>query len=524
MLFPEFFISYLDSLFSWAPSNLTSWYFENYPVFTLARTITWDDNFTGNNPLIISKKIIIPGNPMRNLKILFDELKAEYSSHSPLSENLNDRAKKCMVDGGNHSVRLMLPFPPRIKGSRGAKIVDEDGHKIIDFWQGHYANLLGHNPEIITSALSSAFARGFGLQSGFTDQLQIETAEILCRQSGAERVRFTTSGALATMYSVMMSRAFTRRDLVMKVSGGWHGGHPWGLKGVKYEKVTGFDHLEGEGIPPTIGNEILQTSFNDCQMLQDHFRDFGDRLACFILEPVVGSGGFIPATKEYLQTARSLADQYGVILVFDEVIAGFRFRAGNIGKLYGVQPDLATFGKIMGGGMPVAAVAGNKEIMEMAGSSSGMRVRFSGGTYSAHPASMLAAKTMMNYLVEHEQEIYPRVAELGILARQLFTSAFIAEGIHALSTGYNQDLQESSLFILHFPVFPDQKISKAEDANNPELCDTFLSKEVVKLGLLLQDVNMIDGKGAVSYAHNEADLQKVAQACQWLARRIKQSV
>ena len=459
---------------------------------------------------------------MTHYKPLLDELAQQYAAHAPISLNLNERAKKSMVDGGSHAVRLIQPFPPRVKAAHGASVTDEDGHTLIDFWQGHYANILGHNPEVVTTALAEAFTEGYGLQCGFAEKTQIEVAELLCRQTGMARVRLTTSGSLATMYAIMLARAFNGRELVMKIGGGWHGGHPWGLKGVKFEQTSGFEHTEGEGFPPVFGEQVVQTQFNNCQMLSEHFQRYGDRLACFILEPVIGGGGFIPATREYLQTARSLATRYGVVLIFDEIIAGFRFRAGDVGQVYGIQADLLTLGKIIGGGMPVAAVAGRQDILENASGKSGPRVWFSGGTYSGHPASMLAAKTMINHLVEHEAEIYPRLAALGQLARQSFVDAFKAEGIPAVSTGANADLADSSLFILHFPHHAEQPITSPEDANDPALCNVELSKKVLPLGLLLQDIHMLEGKGAVSFAHTRADIQGVAEACQALARRVKQ--
>ena len=145
---------------------------------------------------------------------LLNELAAEYAEYAPASAALADRAKKVLVDGGSHTLRLHEPFPPRIVAAHGARIRDEDGHEILDFWQGHFANLLGHNPTCVTSALVNAFQEGFGLLTGFADRLQVETAEILCRQTGADRVRFTTSGALATMYAVMLAKAYFQRLII----------------------------------------------------------------------------------------------------------------------------------------------------------------------------------------------------------------------------------------------------------------------------------------------------------------------
>ena len=144
-------------------------------------------------------------------------LAAEYERHSPRSAALNREALRYLVDGGSHSLRLIRPFPPRIASASGAFVTDEDGHRILDFWQGHYANVLGHNPPELTGPLAEAFASGFGLQTGFTDRLQVEVAELVCRLTGSERTRFTSSGSLATMYAVLLARGFTGRDRVMKI-------------------------------------------------------------------------------------------------------------------------------------------------------------------------------------------------------------------------------------------------------------------------------------------------------------------
>jgi glutamate-1-semialdehyde 2,1-aminomutase len=257
-------------------------------------------------------------------------------------------------------------------------------------------------------------------------------------------------------------------------------------------------------------------------MLREHFAKYGDRLACFIVEPFIGAGGLIPATREYLQTARELTHQCGSVLIFDEVICGFRFGAGNLGAMYGVQPDLSTFGKIIGGGMPVAAVAGRADIMNLVGREGGSRVKFSGGTYSAHPASMLAARTMLQYLVANEDQVYPRLAKLGEMARQALEGAFIKEGIYARCTGYGNDVVPgSSMAILHFPYKEHSALDRPECVFDPSLCDVTLSHKVVELALLLEDVHFLEGHGAVTTAHTEQDLALLSEACRTVARRIK---
>lgn len=455
---------------------------------------------------------------------LLADLADAYTQHAPKSAALDERARRSLVDGASHQGRLIQPFPPRIVAARGAWLKDEDGHGILDFWQGHFANLLGHNPEVITSVLARAFETGFGLQTGFTDRVQTEAAEVLCRQTEADRVRFTTSGTLATMWATLLARAFTGRNLVMKVGGGWHGVQPWSLKGVGYDTAggNGFRRVATEGLAPALTDEVVITRFNDPEALCDHFRQHGDRLACFIVEPFVGMGGLMPATREYLRTARKLTHQYGALLILDEVISGFRFRAGDAGALYGVRPDLATFGKVIGGGMPVAAVAGRADVMGLVGRAGGSRVRFSGGTYSAHPASMLAAKAQMSYLVAREAEIYPRLATLGEQSRQTVEAAFAEEDIYARCTGYGNDaIPGGSLSFVLFPYEEGREPKRPEDAWNPAVCDVTLRETVLRLALLLEDVHVFHGLGSVSVAHTEADLERLGRACRRVARRLK---
>ncbi|MCX7038318.1 MAG: aminotransferase class III-fold pyridoxal phosphate-dependent enzyme [Spirochaetes bacterium] len=463
---------------------------------------------------------------------LLAALAAEYERHSPHSAALNRDALKHLVDGGSHTLRLIRPFPPRIVSARGAYVNDEDGHRILDFWQGHYANILGHNPEVVTRVLADGFKDGFGLQTGFTDRLQIEVADILCERTGAEKARFTSSGSLATMYATLLARAFTGRELVMKVGGGWHGAQPWGLVGVDFHEEArhagrsrpgeeqGFSQPESRGLPSTVAGEVVVTRFNDAGMLADQFRRHGRHVACFIVEPFLGSAGSLPAAQEFLAAARELTRTHGALLIFDEVISGFRFRAGSLSHLYGVQPDLATFAKVMGGGMPVAAVAGRADVMALAGRGGG--VKFSGGTYSCHPASLLAAKTMMSWLAEHEGEVYPRINSLGEKARRAIEEAFRSEGILARCTGDgNGVVPGSSMGAVSFPRDESIECCSPEQIRNPELCDVELSDTVLQLALLLEDVHVVHGLGSVSTAHTEEDIARLEEACRRVARRIR---
>lgn len=457
--------------------------------------------------------------PKQDYSHILQKLRQEYHHHSPKSAALQQQAKQVLVDGGSHTIRLIEPFPPRIRSASGGYVTDEDSNQILDFWQGHYANLLGHNPSVVTDALAQAFLQGNGLQTGFTDLHQAELATLLCQQTSAERVRFTTSGTLSTMYAILLARAFTGREMVLKVGGGWHGAHLWGLKGVSHQ--AGFKQVDSVGVPDELASDVIVSRFNDPQRLEDDFYENSGRLACFIVEPVIGAGGMIPASREFLETARRLCDQFGVVLIFDEVVSGFRYRAGDVGKLYGIQPDLLTMGKVIGGGMPVAAVGGKAEIMTLVGRDTGRKVKFSGGTYSGHPASMLAAKVLVQYLIEHESEIYPRLEMLSAELRKKVPRVFSEAGIEARFAGLDNDvLPNNSLHTLVIPYEGNNPLNSPNDVLDPERCDVDFVESVLKIAMLLEDVHIHHGLGAVSTAHTLEDVDKLCLAYQAGLERI----
>ena len=280
--------------------------------------------------------------------------------------------------------------------------------------------------------------------------------------------------------------------------------------------------LDSEGLPAHIADEVAVTRFNDPEDLADQFRRLGDTIACLVVEPLAGAGRFMFATPDYLAAARDLTERHGALLIFDEVISAFRFRAGDLGSLYGIRPDLLTLGKIVGGGMPVAAVAGRADVLDLCGRDCGHRVGFSGGTYSAHPASMLAARTMISYLADHEAEIYPRLAVLGEALRDAIEDGFAAEGVVARCSGApGPGIPGSSLTAIHFPYDADTVPDRPHVTSDPALCDVVLKEQFLQLALLLEDVYTMYGSCALSMAHTEADVDRLGDACGAAARRIR---
>lgn len=454
---------------------------------------------------------------------LIENLSRDYIEEFPGAKREFERAQKYLINGGSHTMRLFEPAPFRVVEAAGSCVTDSDGHKILDFWQGHYANILGHNPPLVTGTLARRFENGYGLHTGITENLQTDYAAMLLELICAEKIRFTASGALADMYAVMLARAFTGRQMILKAGGGWQGAHPLTLKGVSYR--DGYDHGESEGLSPGELESVIVTLYNDPEDLSDIFKKYGDSIACLIIEPWMGMGGFMASTPEYLRTARELTQQSGAILIFDEIISGFRFCAGGVHKLYGVQPDLSTYAKIIGGGMPLAAVAGRDDLMKLCSPGSQNRVKFDGGTFSAHPSALLAGITLVEYLAEHEKEIYPRLGILGEKMRRGAEEIFAREGIYVKCTGYgNEVVPDSSLGMINFPLQEGTDLSSPGQVWNPEICNVDWREKALKLAFLLERVHVMHGLGVLSTEHTDEDLEWFFSACEGAARRIQKGL
>lgn len=458
-------------------------------------------------------------------KALLQDLISRYVLSHKKSEELYQRASRFLVKGGSHNLRLFDPYPFYDVHSQGSSITDIDGNTYVDFWQGHFANIMGHNPPFVLDALKDYYSRGQGLATGFPGVIQSELAELLLSRLSAEKIRFSTSGTLVTMYAVMLSKAKTGKEMVMKVGGGWHGSQPYALKGIStYTK--GFTEVESAGLPSGMDEMILITGFNDEEDLEQKFRNHGERTACIILEPFIGAGGFIFGRKSYIHKVRELCDRYGTVMILDEVVSGFRFHAGALQNLYEVKPDLTVLGKAIGGGMPLSAIAGKDEIMSLCGpeAKKEKKVKVEGGTFSAHPASMLAGITFIKYLTDNESEIYPRIGRLGEKVRKEIETIFASHGINAKCTGEgNSVAKNSSVVGLHFLHDPCERIESPEQVWNPAVCDIELREKIFKLAMLQEGFNVFHGYGSISAAHTDQEIQASLDAVERIAKKWKRS-
>jgi glutamate-1-semialdehyde 2,1-aminomutase len=446
-------------------------------------------------------------------------LREEYARRFPLSAALGERRRERLLDETSHAIRWNFPFMPTVRAARGGVVEDLDDHVIVDYWQGHFANILGHNPPLVRHALARVLQGGGGLQSGMIHEVEHEVAVRITEMTSTEAVRFTTSGTLGTFYATVLARAFTGRRHVLKVGGGWHGGQPFGLKGI-VPRGAAFDRLESEGLAESIPDEVRVTRFNDVDALRREFDADGDNIACFIVEPVLGAAGGFVATREYMVEARRLTEKHGALLISDEIITGFRFRAGDLISLHGVRPDLLVLGKVMGGGMPVAAVAGRRDVLALA-SRDTRRVMFEGGTYAAHELSLIATRTVLEYLAHHEDDLYPRLARRGDSVRRDLAKIAASAGVELRFTAEPGDvLPGSSLVLVHVaagdapPTCPEELAERRHP-----VIDGALLKSV----LLLHDVSTRTGLGALSTAHTPDDIDRTLDAYRGALERLRKA-
>ncbi len=456
---------------------------------------------------------------------LFQKLRQEYVRTHPRSEQRFREISNFQIRGGSHNLRLFPPFPFYDSWARGSQIRDLDGHTYVDFWQGHFGNILGHNPPVVLDALAEHFREeGQGLATGFPGIYQGDLAKLILSRMGGGKLRFTTSGTLATMYAIMLARSFTGRDMVLKIGGGWHGAQPYALKGISVFK-EGLAEVESAGIPLEMNANLVVSEFNNIPDLEQKFVEYGDRIACLIMEPFIGAGGFLFGEKQYIVRARELTQKYGSVLIFDEVISGFRFHAGPLQSLYGVEADLTVFGKAIGGGMPVSALAGKSKIMELCDPSAppDKRVKFEGGTFSAHPSCMLAGLRFLEYLIENEDQIYPRLGRLGNLVRTGIEEIFGRQGFNVRCTGKNEDITtHSSVIGVHFLHSNIERFTSPEQVWDPEISDFELSENIFKLAMLMEGFYTFHGFGAISHAHSEQEIKASLEAVERIARQWRE--
>ncbi len=326
------------------------------------------------------------------------------------SAELYQRARDAIAGGVTHDSRNFAPFPVYIERAEGARKWDVDGNELVDHWMGHGSLILGHNYAPVKAAVADQLEKG--THYGACHELEVEWAEQIGRMiPSAEWVRFTMSGTEATMLAMRDARAFTGRELVIRFAGHFHGWHDYAMAGYQ----PPFDTPTSTGIPAATAASMLVAYPNRIESVRQLLDANPGKVAAVILEPGGGSNGIIPTDRQFLVELRELTRERGVVLIFDEVITGFRYTPGGAQRLYGVTPDMTTLAKIVAGGLPGGAVAGRRDILDVQTFKQELhRDRFDRvlqqGTFNANPLSAAAGLTCLRTVDQGEATEYAHTA------------------------------------------------------------------------------------------------------------------
>jgi glutamate-1-semialdehyde 2,1-aminomutase len=307
------------------------------------------------------------------------------------SEELFTESKKFLPGGVDSPVRAYKPYPFFAERAKGSKIIDVDGNSYIDYCLAYGPMVLGHaNPDIMAEVVLQLKN---GSAYGVPTEKEMELAKLVVdKVPCAEMVRFVNSGTEATMSAIRLARAATGRNKIIKFEGAYHGAHDY----VLVKSGSGAAGLpDSPGVPEDTTQNTILIPFNNEEAVIEVIKNEGDSVAAIILEPIMGNVGFIPPMKGFLEFLRKLTSDNGILLIFDEVITGFRIAEGGAQEYFGIKPDLVTFGKILGGGFPIGALSGKKDLMEMLAPAGSV---YQAGTFNGNPISITAGLTTLKQL------------------------------------------------------------------------------------------------------------------------------
>ncbi len=318
------------------------------------------------------------------------------------SINAFNHAKAVIPGGVNSPVRAFKAVggtPPFIERGEGAYLYDIDGYKYIDYVQSWGPLIFGHADKDIETAVIEAAKKGLSFGAPTLGETAL-AKEIMLDYEGLDRIRLVSSGTEAVMSAIRLARGYTGKEDIIKFEGCYHG-HSDSLLVKAGSGATTFGVPSSPGAPKDLVKHTLLAEYNDIESVKKHFTH-NHNIACIIIEPVAGNMGFVPAKKEFLQALRVLCDEHSVVLIFDEVMSGFRCALGGAQEVYGVIPDIATFGKVIGGGMPIGAFGGRLEIMRHLAPDGGV---YQAGTLSGNPVSVAAGLSMLKK-IKKDKNLY----------------------------------------------------------------------------------------------------------------------
>ena len=418
------------------------------------------------------------------------------------------RRAQLVLPGGHMSPSRKLGFPYVFTLADGPYLYDADGQQHVDFHCGFGANVLGHCHPAIRKRVAEAGERIDLVGAGILD-LEVEAAEALTRCIPcAEQVAFCNSGSEATYHALRLARAVTGAKRIIKFQGGYHGWHDYVAMNCQSSKdaIGRFDPLSA-GILLEAAQETIVLPYNDADAVESYIKRHPGAVAAIIVEPIAHNVGALRATDDFLRALRRIASEHGVILIFDEVITGFRHALGGYQQICGVTPDLATFGKAAAAGYPVGLVAGRRDLLERVGRT-GPDAVFMGGTFNGTPSTLAAILATIEVL--SRPETHRKLFELGDYLRRELDAIVARVGVAAQSAGFG------SVWLLYFFEGP---YARYEDLlRNDDAIDAEFRHQLVAHRYIFQPLAM--KRMYLSAAHDQAILDRALEVMESILRKI----
>jgi glutamate-1-semialdehyde 2,1-aminomutase len=408
-------------------------------------------------------------------------------------ENFN-KAKDLLPGGVSSPVRAISPYPFYTKSASGSKLTDVDGNTYIDYCMGYGPLMLGHQHPAIKEAITNQLDNGW--LYGTPTEMEVELAQrISLNYLSINMVRFVSTGTEATMGAIRAARGYTGKNKIIKIEGGFHGAHDAVL--VKAGSgATTQGTPDSMGIPRDFTKHTLQVPFNDIEAMAQAMDSYSGEVAAVIMEPVMGNIGPILPKEGYLEEVRALTKENDIVLIFDEVITGFRLAMGGAQEYYDVTPDMTTIGKILGGGLPIGAIGGKKEIMEHISPAGKV---YQAGTFNGHPLSLAAALSTLDVL--EKEKVHDNVNQMGDSLR-----AWLRDSVNDLGLDYNVS-GVGSMFKIFFGPSP-ANYQEALQCDKQGYFDFF--HRMLDSGVFLPPSQF--ETNFLSAAHTEEDLNNTIEA------------
>ena len=437
----------------------------------------------------------------------------EYVSRTKKSKAHYEKARKLLPSGVESNVRYFEPYPFYVSKAKGPYLWDMDGNKIIDYALGYGPLILGHNHPAVKQAVREQLEKGS--LYGASPEMAFEYVKMVQKaMPSIEMFRFANSGTEATMHPLRVARAYTGKEKVAKAEGSYHGGHDYALQGVDIpaEMLQASNRQPtvpfGKGIPKVISELVLMYPFNDWDATEEVLTKNADDLAAVIIEPIQAGGGCFAPRDNYLGKLRKLTKDLGIVLIFDEVLTGFRVAFGGAQERYGVKPDLTCIAKIAGGGYQLAGFGGKKEIMQEIVPKEGGNV-YHGGTYNAHPISVAAGLATLKELAK--PGTYARIDTIG---DSLFN------GLRDLAKDRGVDVWVESIGSMGQMYFTDKAVCRWRDAGSAD-AEKWKHWFLYSLGKgVFFGVPHADEHFFTSIAHSRADIEKSLEISDEAFRQI----